>query len=600
MAIFDVDVGGATYEVDAPDEKTAWKWANSTHTKSQPAKPEYVTGHNAVMGSLASAADIGATLLRPVDAVLNATGITDKTNAERRKQLGEFFQQNADPESLEFKGAGLVTDIAGTAGVGGLLGKVAKVAGAAPKVVAALESGGFNLGGSKALTGGGNLADAALRAGAGFAGGAASAGLTNPDDALKGGIIGAVLPGGVQLAGAAGAGVRNVMRGGAERLMQSALKPTIEQLKSGDAKIAIQTLLDMGISPTMAGVNKMRSAIDDINLQIDDLIKGSDAKIDRQKVISALTGVRSKFSNQVAPQSDLAAIQGVADDFAAHPKLANLNAKELELVAEIKRASDARVSALQDAGRFDTMAAQQRTLSQSQPINLGTRQPTNEPYFNVGSLGGDAVSPLAPSRTGGTVMPPPRYTPNLQRVPEAQSAANEARQIAMQRAAEKAAAENALAEHIAAGGSGIPVELAQEMKKGTYRVLKGKYGEAGSASTEAQKALARRLKEGVAEAVPAVAGLNAKESALLKTLDVAERRALMDANKNTMGLAALAGNPASWAAFMADRSAAFKALAARMANKSANAAPSTVKTLDKLLEKPAVRSLLIQSNQTSQ
>ena len=31
MATFDVDVGGTTYEVDAPDEATAWKWAKATH-----------------------------------------------------------------------------------------------------------------------------------------------------------------------------------------------------------------------------------------------------------------------------------------------------------------------------------------------------------------------------------------------------------------------------------------------------------------------------------------------------------------------------------------------------------------------------------------
>lgn len=33
MAKFDVDVGGVTYEVDAPDENTAWKWANQTHAQ---------------------------------------------------------------------------------------------------------------------------------------------------------------------------------------------------------------------------------------------------------------------------------------------------------------------------------------------------------------------------------------------------------------------------------------------------------------------------------------------------------------------------------------------------------------------------------------
>jgi len=43
MAKFDVDVQGVTYEVDAPDENTAWKWANVTHrqesSKTTPKPP---------------------------------------------------------------------------------------------------------------------------------------------------------------------------------------------------------------------------------------------------------------------------------------------------------------------------------------------------------------------------------------------------------------------------------------------------------------------------------------------------------------------------------------------------------------------------------
>jgi len=38
MPTFDVDVGGITYEVDAPDETTAWNWANYTH-KQKKASP---------------------------------------------------------------------------------------------------------------------------------------------------------------------------------------------------------------------------------------------------------------------------------------------------------------------------------------------------------------------------------------------------------------------------------------------------------------------------------------------------------------------------------------------------------------------------------
>lgn len=118
-----------------------------------------------------------------------------------------------------------------------------------------------------------------------------------------------------------------------------------------------------------------------------------------------------------------------------------------------------------------------------------------------------------------------------------------------------------------AGKSEIPVQLAQQMKQGTYSSIGSKaYGEMSGAQTEAQKHLARGLKEGIAEAVPGVAEKNAAESKLLDALNVTERRVLMDANKNPMGLSLLAKNPEAWAAFLADRSPLFKSLAARMLN----------------------------------
>ena len=112
----------------------------------------------------------------------------------------------------------------------------------------------------------------------------------------------------------------------------------------------------------------------------------------------------------------------------------------------------------------------------------------------------------------------------------------------------------------------IPVQVAQEMKQGTYRALKDKYGEVGSASTEAQKALARGLKEEVAAAVPEVGPLNAKESSLLNARNILENRLAVEGNKNPMGLGPLAASSARTAAFMADRSALLKSLIARAMN----------------------------------
>ena len=110
----------------------------------------------------------------------------------------------------------------------------------------------------------------------------------------------------------------------------------------------------------------------------------------------------------------------------------------------------------------------------------------------------------------------------------------------------------------------IPVQLAHELKQGTYASLGGKsYGEVGSASTEAQKQLARGLREEVAAAVPEVSPLLARQAALMNVKDVAGTRALIEANKNPLGLAALRmDNPLSAATFMADRWAALKAFLA--------------------------------------
>lgn len=120
----------------------------------------------------------------------------------------------------------------------------------------------------------------------------------------------------------------------------------------------------------------------------------------------------------------------------------------------------------------------------------------------------------------------------------------------------------------AVGKEDMSVQTAQELKQGTYKQLAKKYGQLGSADVEAQKAIARGLKEQVAAKVPEVSPLNLEESKLLNVLSVAERRIVMEANKNPMGLSLLTKDPKAWAAFMADRSAAAKSLLARIMNRT--------------------------------
>jgi hypothetical protein len=222
----------------------------------------------------------------------------------------------------------------------------------------------------------------------------------------------------------------------AKWLMQSALKPTLEQLKSGQAKTAVDTLLEYGISPTRKGVDILKTKIDDFNTQINERIANSTATISRDDVLTSLQRVKQRFGEQADPVSDLLAIEKTGENFAAsHPKQ-------------------------------------------------------------------------------------------------------------------------------------LSVQLAQKLKRGTYKALSGKYGEEGAASVEAQKALASGLRKGIGDKVEGVNALNAEEARLLNTLEVTERRALMEMNKNPGGLALLTQSPEQFALFMADKSAAFKGLLARILYKS--------------------------------
>lgn len=158
---------------------------------------------NIVLGGLKGTSDIGATLLRPLD----ATGITGTTNEERRESLKQFFDENADPGSLAFKGGEIGTQIAGTAGVGGVLAKGATAIPALAKFAPAIQSGGFNLGNAKTQS---KLANALMRTGSGAVTGGATLGLVNPEETDIGAMFGAAMPVGGKLAGLLGRAIRPV------------------------------------------------------------------------------------------------------------------------------------------------------------------------------------------------------------------------------------------------------------------------------------------------------------------------------------------------------------------------------------------------------
>lgn len=229
----------------------------------------------------------------------------------------------------------------------------------------------------------------------------------------------------------------NAASAASTRLMQSALKPSADAVKRGDAARAIETMLDEGVNVTPGGANKVAGRISDINDKIAEAIVNSNARIPKIDVANRLQDLMKRVEEQVNPNADVKAVKAAYNEFAQHPLIP----------------------------------------------------------------GGD-----------------------------------------------------------------LSVQLAQKMKQGTYQRLRDKYGEMGSADTEAQKGLARGLKEEIAAAVPEVGPLNAKESELLNAKKLLDHRVAVAGNHNPIGITHLSPSMGNLIAGLLDRSELIKSLAARGLN----------------------------------
>jgi hypothetical protein len=90
------------------------------------------------------------------------------------------------------------------------------------------------------------------------------------------------------------------------------------------------------------------------------------------------------------------------------------------------------------------------------------------------------------------------------------------------------------------GTASYPIDMtareAQNIKTGTYRQLKGKFGELKNAQVETEKALARGIKEELANQIPEIGALNARESDALGLLPELEHALRRGGNHQLFGI----------------------------------------------------------------
>ena len=96
-------------------------------------------------------------------------------------------------------------------------------------------------------------------------------------------------------------------------------------------------------------------------------------------------------------------------------------------------------------------------------------------------------------------------------------------------------------------GDTIPTDIAQQIKKNTYRVLKKSYGEMKGVAIESEKALARGIKQSLVDKYPQLEYLNAKDSALIQLDNALDKAVSRIGNRDVVGLGtttAAAASPA--------------------------------------------------------
>ena len=128
-----------------------------------------------------------------------------------------------------------------------------------------------------------------------------------------------------------------------------------------------------------------------------------------------------------------------------------------------------------------------------------------------------------------------------------------------------------------ASQSNIPVQLAQQVKQGTYQSLGSKAygGELKATDIEAQKTIARGIKNHIANKIPGIDKLNKADSELINAETMAAVRVMMNANRDPGTIAYLASHPLAAASYVMSHSPFFKSLLARGMYSGANTIPQS-------------------------
>lgn len=191
------------------------------------------------------------------------------------------------------------------------------------------------------------------------------------------------------------------MRSGAERLMQSAVKPGLKARETGDASKAINTMLEKGINATEGGMAATQAKVTSLENNIQTILNSSPATVNKQNVAGGV----QKALNEVRLNLDVVQneddIRKAAQKFIDHPALRQygndipvsvLNQMKQAFYKELKeRAYDPRVQLTAADKGQKAIASKMRTeIAAAEPAIVPTLKDQSE-LINVLKVAGPQV-----------------------------------------------------------------------------------------------------------------------------------------------------------------------------------------------------------------
>jgi hypothetical protein len=315
---------GKKYKIQGPEGATAEQLGqviqgSATPSESTMGQEIKQSAGNVLAGLGRGAGSIGATLLSPIDAAARAVnggkpisaGGIDIAGQDRRAGMDAALQSlGAETDSWMFKGGKLAGEIAGTAGMGGVLAKPLQALAASKYAhgieplleggIKALQTGGFRVG-PLAGTGAGTVA----RVLGGASVGGASAGLVNPEDAKTGAFIGGGLPLVAQGSGFVGNAIRGKMANASPATSAQKLAAAQQGAAAGYVVPPADLNPNMGteLISGLSGKIKTAQVASQKNQAVTDMLARKELGLGADDVLNAdvLQGIRNNAAQAYGP-----------------------------------------------------------------------------------------------------------------------------------------------------------------------------------------------------------------------------------------------------------------------------------------------------------